>query len=136
LFESCWIDVPQEKVAVLDEIHDANQGLQEQINELVSDNVELKAELIGSQCGLVFAESCEGLTDMEVEKFASLAEGLEFDSVEQYADKLNVIKENYFGESVISDDSLVEETTNQTITEGASPNMAGYVNTISRHLKK
>ena len=133
LFESCWIDVPEEKVAVLDEVHEANESLQEQINELVADNVELKSELIGSQCGLIFAENCDGLTDMEIEKFASLAEGIEFDSIEQYADKLNVIKENYFGDNVISED--IEETTDQTISEGVSSGMEGYVSTISRHLK-
>jgi len=133
LFESHWIDVPEEKVAVLDEVHEANESLQEQINELVADNVELKAELVGSQCGLIFAESCDGLTDMEIEKFASLAEGLEFDSIDQYAEKLNVIKENYFGENVITED--IEETTDQTISEGATPGMERYVNTISRHLK-
>jgi len=135
LFEACWIDVPQEKVAVLDEVHEANESLQEQINELVADNVELKSELIGSQCGLVFAENCDGLTDMEIEKFASLAEGLEFDSVEQYEEKLSVIKENYFGENALSEDTLEEETTNQTISEETAPGMERYVNTISRHLK-
>ena len=70
---------------------------------------------------------------MEIEKFASLAEGLEFDSIDQYAEKLNVIKENYFGENVITED--IEETTDQTISEGATPGMERYVNTISRHLK-
>tara|TARA_B100001094_G_C18196094_1_gene811104 strand:- start:525 stop:1721 length:1197 start_codon:yes stop_codon:yes gene_type:complete len=135
LFESCWIDVPQEKVAVLDAVHEANQGLQEQINELVSDNVELKAELMGSECGLAFAESCDELTDMEIEKFASLVEGIEFDSVEQYAEKISVIKENYFGENAMSEDTLDEQTTNQIISEENSPGMEKYVNTISRHLK-
>lgn len=135
LFESCWIDVPEEKVAVLDEVHEANESLQEQINELVADNVELKSELIGSQCGLMFAEKCDGLTDMEIEKFGSLVEGIEFDSVDQYAEKLEVIKENYFGENALTEDTLTEETTDPSISSASGTGMDMYVNTLSRHLK-
>jgi hypothetical protein len=72
---------------------------------------------------------------MEIEKFASLVEGIEFDSVEQYAEKISVIKENYFGENAMSEDTLDEQTTNQIISEENSPGMEKYVNTISRHLK-
>ena len=49
--------------------------------------------------------------------------------------KISVIKENYFGENAMSEDTLDEQTTNQIISEENSPGMEKYVNTISRHLK-
>jgi hypothetical protein len=88
-----------------------------------------------NECLAVFLEESNGLADTEVEKLASLSENIDFDSVEQYKEKLQILKESYLnGESVAS---------NSTVTDSEEPTSAGminedmsvYVNSISKHLK-
>jgi hypothetical protein len=137
LFENSFIDVPEEKYNVVDELFEANGELESKLNEQINENISLKNQLIAHQCADVFVEAAKGLADTEVEKFASLAEGIEFDSVEQYKEKINVLRESYFGEGVKtpSDDivSPVSENTTQPVSTGSE--MDTYVRLISEQLK-
>ena len=135
LFENSYVDVPEEKIDLVDELFDENQKLQESINELMASNMALTEEAMVNECLAVFLEQTNGMADTEVEKLASLSENIDFDSVEQYKEKLQILKESYLnGESVAS---------NSTVTDSEEPTSAGminedmsvYVNSISKHLK-
>ena len=137
LFEISFIDVPEEKYNVVDELFEANSELEGKLNEQINENLELKNQLIAHKCAEVFVEAAKGLADTEVEKFASLAEGIEFDSVEQYAEKIAVLRESYFNGTVAQpqgeySDTLTESATSQTIN---APEMDAYVRMISEQLK-
>lgn len=99
LFENSFIDVPQEKYNVLDDIYDANEELQENVNKLIKENMTLKNEITAHLCAEAFMRQANGLADTEVEKLAKLAEGIEFDNVEQYEQKVGLLKESYFNRS-------------------------------------
>lgn len=98
LFESSFIDVPNEKYDILDDLYGANEELQESVNKLIKENIVLKNEVQAHLCAEAFMEKAAGLADTQVEKLAKLAEGLEFENPEQYAQKVALLRESYFGD--------------------------------------
>lgn len=134
LFETHYIQVPEEKYDVVDGLFTENEELESTLNEQIQKNIELEKELVSYQAGEVFAKVSNGLTDMEVEKFASLAEGVDFNSLEQYEEKLNVLKESYFKSAPVVN-QMVEETTNKQIAPEASSSMGVYLSTLERLAK-
>ena len=129
LFENNYIDVPDEKYDILEEVTSSKDELEEELNKSLQENIELRKEILASRCGEIFVEQADGLTDVEVEKLASLTEGIEFDTEEQYRDKIAVLRESYFSNTPVLTEEA--ETTNQVISEGGP--MDRYTNTISRH---
>ena len=129
LFENNYIDVPDEKYDVLEEVSASKDELEEELNKSLQENIELRKEILASRCGEIFVEQADGLTDVEVEKLASLTEGIEFETEEQYRDKIAVLRESYFSNTPVLTEEA--ETTNQVISEGGP--MDRYTNTISRH---
>ena len=104
--------------------------LEEDLNKALQENINLRKDIVAHRCGEIFAEEADGLNDMEVEKLASLSEGIEFETEEQYRDKINVLRESYFaGEPVVMTEEV--ETTNQVINESGP--MDKYMSTLSRH---
>ena len=137
LFENSFVDVPQEKYDVLDDLFTANAELEKAANEVIAENIELKNEILAHKCAESFFEQIEGLADTEVEKLAKLAENLEFDSVEQYAEKVKILKESYFGPNAKNMPTSASDETTQTNSKptGSDPLMENYVKTISSQLK-
>ena len=97
LFETHYIDMPDEKVQVMEELLDSKNELEEQLNQQLEKNIELQKDIHASAATNIFIESSNGLTDTEIEKFAHLAETIEYDSVDEYARKLRIIKESFMG---------------------------------------
>jgi hypothetical protein len=97
LFEQNFIQVPEEKIDLMDELSDENEELRDEVNEQVAENMELRKEILALRCDDIFESYCGGLADTQVEKLRTLAEGIEFDSEELFEEKLAVLKESYFG---------------------------------------
>lgn len=135
LFESHYIEVPEEKYDVIDGLFAENEELESNLNEQIQKNIDLEKELLAYQAGQIFSQVSDGLSDVEVEKFASLAEGVEFESLEQYAEKLNVLKESYFN-AAPPVNNLVEETTNKQIAPDIDSSMGAYLSTLDRLAKQ
>jgi hypothetical protein len=140
LFENSFVDVPDEKYNVVDELFEANSELESKLNAQINENIELKNTLIAHQCAEAFVEESNGLADTEIEKLASLAEGLEFSSVDQYREKVKLLRESYFNDS----DVPTIQSTSQRIDEGVSSSkqpissnndMDSIVRTISEQIK-
>jgi len=142
LFESSFIDVPQEKYNVLDDIYEANSELQESLNSAIKENIDLKNEINAHLCAEAFMQQASGLTDTQVEKLAKLSEGIEFESPEQYAQKVALLRESYFNSSSNSTKfaanfgttqvPLTEEVEgNGSVNTASSPMMESVMNTLS-----
>ena len=137
LFTSHYIDVPEEKYDLLEEMNSKFDTLTEEINTQIHSNVELKKEIQELKCKEIFHELSEGLVDTEVEKFQSLSEGIEFDTTDQYKEKLEVIKEGYFSDA--SESSVNFDVESNDVDDNELPKsgtMSHYTNAISRHMKK
>ncbi len=140
LFENSFIDVPDEKYNVIDELFEANSELEAKLNAQINESLTLRNQLVAHQCAEVFVEAATGLADTEVEKLAALAEGIEFDSVEQYAEKIKVLRESYFNGGEPSIPSSGSQILGENYTESKKPSynrdeMDDYVRTISEQLK-
>ena len=140
LFAESYIDIPEDKVDLVDELAAKVAELEESVNEEVEKNIATRKELAEAKKSVVLRDVTEGLTESQVVKMQSLAEGVEFNSAEDYAKKLETIKENYFPqEEVISEDTSFDsepvELEEETETPVA-PEMKAYMDAISRSIKK
>jgi len=133
LFENSYVEVPEEKVDLVDDLFEQNNKLEKTLNEVISQNIELKSNLVGQLCAEQFTQIAEGLTDTETERLAKLTESLDFESIEQYAEKVKLLKESYFGPG--SETNTPVDASGSSPAPSANPLMEGYVAAISRQLK-
>ena len=96
LFAEHYIDVPEDKVDLVDELATQVETLESKLNEEIERGVLFAKALVESRKNEVTREVCEGLTATQVEKIRSLAEGVEFSTEDEYKAKLDTIRENYF----------------------------------------
>ena len=140
LFKEHYIDVPEEKYNVLDDLTNQVKDLEGKLNEQIEKNVNLTKEVNNSERDKLVAEVSADLADTEKEKFASMAENVEFDSAPKFREKLETIKESYFPKTKIEEDLSKDEVdsvaANGPAVEASSDAMAAYTAAISRNLKK
>jgi hypothetical protein len=140
LFTESYIDIPEEKVDLVDEMASKIEELETSINEQMEKNIDLKAELAEAVKASVLRSITEGLTESQAVKLSSLAEGVEFEDEASYAERLETIKENYFG---AAEETLNEETDfdNEPLEDesdavSVDPGMAAYMSAITKSIKK
>ena len=111
LFAEHYIDVPAEKVDLVDELAGKVEELESKINEEIERGIELKKALVESRKLELTRDVCEGLTATQVEKIKALAESVEFSTEDEYKTKLETIRENYFpsGAKKATEDQLHEQ---------------------------
>ena len=142
LFESHYIDIPEEKLDILGELSTKTEELEAKLNEEIEKNIELKGQLNSANRREVFESVSAGLAKTQIEKFRTLAEGIDFESDETFERKLRVIRENYFDstyegkQAVLEEEVIVAEDTSDEQSTFVDPAMQKYVSAISRTLKK
>lgn len=100
LFAEHYIDVPSEKVDVVEELATKVEELEMKLNEEIEYGIEMKKALVEAVKSEITYEVADGLTDTQVEKIKSLAESVEFSTEDEYRNKLETIRENYFPSGV------------------------------------
>jgi len=138
LFKEHYIDVPEEKYNVLDDLTSQVKDLESKLNEQIEKNVVLSKDANELTRASLVVSVSEDLADTEKEKFASMAENVEFDSAEKFAEKLETIKESYFPKTKIEEATSTDEVdsvaANIPADAGTSDAMAAYTAAISRNL--
>ena len=139
LFKEHYIDVPEEKYNVLDDLTDQVKDLEGKLNEQIEKNVNLSKDVSESNREKLIAQVSEDLADTEKEKFSSMAENVEYDSAEKFQEKLETIKESYFPKTKMdetaSGDEVDSVAANIPADAGTSDAMAAYTAAISKDLK-
>ena len=138
LFTENYIDIPEDKVDIVDEMAAKVEEQEQAVNEEIEKNIELRKELNALKMDKALDEVSEGLTETQKEKFISLAEGVDYEG-DDYTDKLKTIKENYFPqEEVVENNDVSDEEPLENLEEETKVNgsMANYMNAISRSIKK
>ena len=148
LFVEHYIDIPEEKVDLVDDLFAKVEDLEESLNKEMEKNVDMQSELKEYKKFEAIANISEDLTDVQVEKMQKLAETVDLKSEDEYAEKLQVIKENYFpaNGSVASEESTNDDSQPEVLTEEEakeveetaemSDTMKWYSSAISRTIKK
>jgi len=99
LFIEHYIDIPEEKVDVVDELAAKVEELEEKLNEEMHRSIQFKKEINEHKKLEALQTVCEGLTQTQVEKMKTLAESVDFTTEEEFAEKLETLKEAYTGTS-------------------------------------
>lgn len=138
LFAEHYIDIPEEKVSVIEELGSRVEELEEKLNEEIERNVELTKVLSESTKESVLHDMTEGLTATQAEKLKSLAEGVEFVDADTFATKVQTLRENYFPSGVKAQtelDTIIPGTEGQTmIAEESNTPMSKYVRALGKSL--
>lgn len=134
LFSEHYIDIPDDKVNVVEELATRVEELEAKLNESINENIDLKKSINEMASEEIFAEISEGLTVSQSEKLKKLAEGVIFEDVDGFKKKLQIVKENYFPSNDGKKTShLLEESFDgeepEVVTSQA---MSKYVRAISR----
>ena len=116
LFKEHYIEVPEERTDVIEELFAKVEGLEEQLNVEMQANIANLKALKDYKKVEAIAEACQGLTAVEQDKMVELAESITYESDEQFVSKMQVIKESYFNDR----DSDSVEDTRQELTEAMS----------------
>ena len=139
LFKEHYIDVPEEKYNVLDDLTNQVKDLEGKLNEQIEKNVNLSKEVSESTKVKILADVSADLAETEKEKFAKMAENVEFDSAPKFKEKLETVKESYFPKTKIEEATSTDEVdsvaANIPADAGKSDAMAAYTAAISKNLK-
>ena len=96
LFAENYINVPEESVDLVEELAAKVEELETKLNEEIETNIVYKKALTEAIKEQLTVEVCEGLTATQVEKIKSLAESVDFSTEEEFKEKLETLRENYF----------------------------------------
>ena len=110
LFEEHYVEVPEDKFDVVEELANRLDEMEDKLNEEVASNITAQQDIEELQREKIISEATSDLADTQVEKLKALSEDVDFESVENFVEKVSTLKESYFGiEKVeaVSDDSAV-----------------------------
>ena len=134
LFTEHYIDIPEEKVDLVDDLFEKVEELEQKLDESINTSVDIKKELAEYKKAETLREVSEDLADTEKEKLGKLADGIDFEDKSQYSEKLEVIKENYFPkqQSEVITEELENTEKEQDISESVDPIMSKYASALTR----
>ena len=133
LFAEHYIDVPDEKYNVLEDQASKIEDLEKKLNEQIEKNVALNKDNAEKSRKEIMAEVASDLADTAKEKFAKLAEEIEWSDAESFKKKCETIKESYFGKKEEVKDKLDDVAAgDEASNEDLSQAMAAYTAAISK----
>ena len=131
LFQEHYIDIPEEKVDLVDDLFEKVEELETKLDESINTNVEVKKELAKFKKEEVLRNVSEELAETEKEKLTKLADGIDYEDDSQYQEKLEVLKENYFPKISDAPQTISEEVENteteENTEEPVDPSISRYV---------
>ena len=134
LFIESYIDVPEEKVDLVDDLAEQVEALEKELNESIEARIDMSEELEEFKRQAIIIEMADDLADTQIDKLASLSESVDFDDEDSFRAKLSTIKETYFGkkskttQTSISEDVDAEDTDEVELSE----NMSRYVEALRK----
>lgn len=134
LFVESYIEVPESKVDLVDELADQVAELEESLNSTTGDAIKLAEELESYKRDAIIAEACRDLADTQTEKLKGLVESVDFESEESFTNKVATIKESYFSKQIAEEVQEIVEDEADTEVE-VSGAMEMYLNAIKRQSK-
>ena len=137
LLEDHYIDVPEEKEDVFESLVVENKELEQKLDVQTEKHMDTVKELNTYKAASIFKTVSEGMVDTDVEKFSELTEDVDYDTDDQYAEKLNTIKNSYFksdAKEVV--DNKKTAGTNNPVVDGTSDSRMDSVMSAISHLSK
>ena len=141
LFVENYIDIPEDKVDLVDEMTKKLQDAETDLDKKITENADLVAELNAYKKEQAIHTVTEGLSEIQIAKLKSLAENIEFISEQDYKDKLTLTKKKYFEsketeKTTVSESKKDLDSADSELEESFSPIMEHYVKNISKIVKR
>jgi hypothetical protein len=133
LFEEHYVEIPEDKYDVLEGMVGRLDEMESKLNEQIDRNVQLNRRLSEAVSDTILNDVSEGLALTQKEKLSSLAESVEFESEEDYREKLETLKESYFTRTASFSSS--EEVLTEGVSEDLSPRMDSYIKAVTKFSK-
>jgi len=134
VFTESYIAVPDSKIDLVDELAEANEELEAQVNEATAKAMAISEELVSLKRAAVIREASKDLAETQVEKLTSLAESVSFDNEKSFAQKVATLKESYFSKTKTAESIITEDTDTSDEVE-VSPMMEQYINALRKSNK-
>ena len=131
LFEEHYVTIPEDKYDVLESMVEKLDDMETKLNEQIDKNIGLNKRLAESSAQDVLTQVSSGLAETQKEKLASLAESVEFESEEEYREKLETLKESYFSRTA----PAAKTQSTQTLSEGVDSTTASTSSTMDQYLR-
>jgi len=137
LFTESYIEVPESKVDLVDDLADQVAELEESLNTTTASAIEMAEELEAYKRDAIIQEASRDLADTQVEKLKSLVNDIDFDDEETFAEKVATVKESYFTKTkAVSESADFESDDEDGETVEVSGSMAQYISALNRTSKK
>ena len=135
LFVESYVEVPESKVDLVDELASQVDELEEKLNSTTGDAIQLAEELETYKRDSIIAEATRDLADTQAEKLKDLLESVDFESEETFTTKVNTVKESYFSKEI---PEQLEESSSEEAEEEVevSSSMEGYLTALRKTSKK
>ena len=135
LFETHYVEVPESKHDILEDLFKENQELESNLNEQIQTNMSIKKEVENTQNRSIFMEAVSDMTQVDAERLAGLVNSISYTSSQDFHNKIMILKENYLKAAPVAAREP-ETLTEQKIIPQADSLMSGYVHALGRHSKK
>ena len=141
LFVENYIDIPEDKVDLVDEMTKKLQNAETDLDKKITENADLVAELNDYKKEQAVHTVTEGLSEIQIAKLKSLAENIEFISEQDYKNKLTLTKKKYFEsketeKTAVSESKKDLDSADSELEESFTPIMEHYVKNISKIVKR
>lgn len=131
LFTESYIEVPESKVDLVDDLAEQVAELEDKLNTVTADAIEMAEELKNYVREEIVREHSSDLADTQVEKLQSLVKDLEFVDEESFSSKVKTVKESYFKKQSTSNEIVEESEDNDEVIETSSV-MENYLAAIRK----
>ena len=139
LFEEHYVEVPEDKFDVVEELATRLDDMEDKLNEEVAGNIQAQQDIEELKREKIISEASKDLADSEIEKLQTLAEDVDFENEEAFVEKVSTLKEAYFKgdklEAVSDESNVAFNESEEENSKPVDPSMAGYTAAISKFAK-
>jgi len=132
LFVESYIEVPESKVDLVDELAETVEELEEKLNDTTGKAIAMAEELEGLQRDAIIREASRDLAETQVEKLKSLVEDIDFEDEETFSKKVATVKESYFAKTQSTESADFDTTDESDDIVEASGSMAQYLAALKK----
>ena len=138
LFSESYIEVPESKVDLVDELAEQVEELESKLNETTQKVIDQSGELEEMKKEEIIRESSSDLADTQVEKLKTLVNDLDFEDAEKFAEKVKTVKEAHFSNEPSGSDEIISEESEGESDEliESSSSMDKYVTALRKTQSK
>ena len=135
LFVESYIEVPESKVDLVDELAGQVEELEENLNNQTGTNIKLAEELETYKRDSIIAEAARGMAETQVEKLRGLVENVDFEDEESFKSKVETVRESFFKQEKVESVSEITTEEPETTVE-VNGMMEQYLQAIKKSAQK